>query len=131
MKIVKPQKLKLKHRQKGYRHKELPLFKSFASLLDKYRTNIINSFIYITFEEKDNRYKTLRRISNGPMESFNNVPSAYRTQSRGIDNFQFTRNRILWSERKDAPILGTPKSKKEVETKTNKKRGPYHKKNKK
>ena len=34
----------------------------------------------------------------------------------GIDNFRFTRNRILWHLRDDAPILGNPKSVNEVHT---------------
>ncbi len=67
-----------------------------------------------------------RRLSNGPLESFNNIPSALRTSSHGIDNFRFNRNRILWYLRDDAAILGNPKSKSEVHTK-GKKRGNYNK----
>lgn len=71
-------------------------------------------------------------MSNGPMESFNNIPSGYKRQSHGVDNFKFTRNRILWSMRKDAGIAGVPKSKSDVvkQNKTNIKRGPYNKNNK-
>lgn len=114
-----------------YKNCELAMFKGFSELLEKFRVNIINSFNYVTSDEKKMRHSKLRRLSNGPLESFNNVPSSYRTQSHGVDNFQFTRNRILWSERDDAGILGTPKTKKEVQTKTTIKRGPYKKKNKK
>ena len=44
-----------------------------------------------------------------------------------VDNFEYTRNRILWSEREDAHILAIPKSEKEVHTYTHKTRGPYNK----
>lgn len=44
-----------------------------------------------------------------------------------IDDFEFTRNRILWSYRKDAPILAVPKSAAEVHNYTGKKRGAYKK----
>jgi hypothetical protein len=61
------------------------------------------------------------------MESFNNIPSGYRTQSHGVDDFEFTRNRILWSVRKDPPILGNPKTAEQVHHYTGKKRKPYKK----
>ena len=70
----------------------------------------------------------LRRLSNGPMESFNNIPSALRRQSHGIRNFEFARNRILWAIRDDAPINIVPLSDSEIH-KTEKKRGPYKKNN--
>lgn len=109
---------------------EISIFRQFSSLLTRYYDSIINSFNY-THSAEDNKYQdTLRRLSNGPMESFNNLPSSYRSQSHGIANFEFTRNRILWAYRDDAGILGTPKTLKEVheENKTNKKRGSYNKK---
>ncbi|MBP3876156.1 MAG: hypothetical protein J6E41_10725, partial [Lachnospiraceae bacterium] len=56
-------------------------------------------------------------------EQNKSVQSFYRTQSHGIDDFEFTRNRILWSYRKDAPILAVPKSAAEVHNYTGKKRG--------
>ena len=49
------------------------------------------------------------------------ISSAY------FDNFNYTRNRILWSERKDAHILAVPKKLEDVQTKTGNKRGPYNK----
>jgi len=61
------------------------------------------------------------------MESFNNIPSGYRTQSHSIDDFEFTRNRILWSYRKDAPFLAVPKSAAEVHNCIGKKRSAYKK----
>ena len=61
------------------------------------------------------------------MESFNNVPSSLRSRSHGLANFEFNRNRILWSRRDDAAILAIPKSRKEIHVNTKKKRGPYNK----
>ena len=45
------------------------------------------------------------------MEGFNNIPSSLRSNSRGIDDFEFARNRILWSQREYTPIQGVPKKK--------------------
>lgn len=49
--------------------------------------------------------------------------------ARGYTNFNFLRNRILWAERKDAHILGSPIPIKDIKEKykTKKKRGPYKK----
>ncbi len=102
-------------------------FRDFSKTLKNYKQGIINSFIYTTKQESDTHEEVLRRMSNGPMESFNNVPSSFRSQSHGIDNFEFVRNRILWSNRDDAGILGIPKSQKEVHTYTTTKRGKYKK----
>ena len=102
-------------------------FREFAALLSKYHDSIVNSFRYVTASESGRYANKLRRLSNGPMESFNNIPSGYRTQSHGINDFEFTRNRILWSYRKDAPILAVPKSAAEVHNYTGKKRGAYKK----
>lgn len=112
---------------KFYSDCEYRMFREFSNLLKRYREYIINSFIYIEFEEMNNHEVYLRRISNGPMESFNNIPSGLRTQSRGVKDFDYTRARILWSTRKDEPILIIPKSLKEVQNKTGLKRGPYSK----
>ena len=100
---------------------------SVQQTLSKYHDSIVNFFRYVTASESGRYANKLRRLSNGPMESFNNIPSGYRTQSHGIDDFEFTRNRILWSYRKDAPILAVPKSAAEVHNYTGKKRGAYKK----
>lgn len=49
--------------------------------------------------------------------------------ARGYSNFDFIRNRILWAERKDAHVLGSPIPIKDIKEKykTGKKRGPYKK----
>ena len=61
------------------------------------------------------------------MESFNNVPSSFRSRSHGLANFEFVRNRILWSKRDYAGILGVPKTRKQIHVDTMKKRGSYKK----
>lgn len=83
-----------------YKDCDLQIFREFAALLSKYHDSIVNFFRYVTASESGRYANKLRRLSNGPMESFNNIPSGYRTQSHGIDDFEFTRNRILWSHRK-------------------------------
>ena len=114
-----------------YKNCEIKLFNEFSRLLSHYRESIINSFRYITIEESKKHDAITRRLSNGPMESFNNIPSGLRTQSHGLSDFEFARNRILWSIRDDAAILAVPKSAAEVHNYTNKHRGSYnkHKKN--
>ena len=44
------------------------------------------------------------------MESFNRKPKDYKRNTRGSSNFDYTRNRILWSTRVNPPILGIPKT---------------------
>lgn len=110
-----------------YSESEIYFFRDFSKTLKKYKQGIINSFIYTTKQESSTHKEVLRRMSNGPMESFNNIPSSFRSQSHGVSNFEFVRNRILWSCRDDAGILGVPKLKKEIQTCTSKKRGKYKK----
>ena len=101
------------------------MFRQFSILLIKYRDSIVSSFTYVKNMNEDETI--IRRLSNGPLESFNNIPSKLRTQSHGVDNFTFTRNRILWAIRDDAPILGNPRDENEIH-RTGKKRGNYNKK---
>ena len=57
----------------AYEKSEIQMFKEFAVLLERYKFEIFASFLYIKVSSK--KYKeTLRRLSNGPLESFNNVP---------------------------------------------------------
>lgn len=107
-----------------YSRSSLPMFRDFANLLKKYHDYIVNSFTYPCSD--DIPQEALRRLSNGPLESFNNIPSALRTQSHGVTNFDFVRNRILWAIRDDAAIRLIPYTPKEVHT-PGKKRGPYKK----
>ena len=110
-----------------YQRCDLSIFRSFANLLKSYREPIINSFVYITAEEVEQSRKSIRRLSNGPIESYNNKPSGFRSDSHGLSNFSFVRNRLLWSAREDAAILAVPKSASEVHNYTGIKRGSYNK----
>lgn len=107
-----------------YQNSSIYLFRNFSNLLIRYHDSIVNSFIFVQSQNGDETI--LRRLSNGPLESFNNVPSRLRSQSHGIDNFQFNRNRILWSIRDDVPILNEPKKTEEI-TRSGKRRGKYKK----
>ena len=92
-----------------YSHSSLIMFREFSELLKKHKQEIINSFIYII----DN-YGNERRLSNGPMEGYNRTPKDFKRNSRGLDNFEYARSRLIWANRKNESILSTPKSKKEV-----------------
>ena len=85
------------------------ILKEFSELLKDHKQEIINSFIYIT----DNNGNE-RRLSNGPMEGYNRTPKDFKRNSRGLSNFEYARSRLIWANRKNEPILATPKSKKEV-----------------
>ena len=98
-----------------YKKCEYKIFRNFAELLERHKQLIVNSFIKVEVVDSNGEY-VLRRLSNGPMESFNNVPKDYKYISNGVSNFEYTRNRILWSTRRNPSILGVPK----VLPKTNK-----------
>lgn len=112
---------------KTYENCDIHIFKQFAGLIKKYRKSIIASFTYVTENNLEDNGNILRRLSNGPLESFNNIPSKLRSQSHGLDDFDFVRNRILWYCRDDAAILAIPKKAEEVR-RPSKKRGPYNNK---
>ena len=106
-----------------YSQSSFQIFREFAALLKSHRETIVNSFVYVKDIKNDD---ILRRLSNGILESFNNIPSAYRTQSHGVDCFEFSRNRILWHMWDDAKISLVPRTKEEIH-REGKKRGPYKK----
>ena len=111
-----------------YQESDIKIFIDFANHLKHFKEQIILSFKDFGVPVKDKEREDLhRRLSNGPMEGFNLKPKNLKRNSRGLDNFEYTRNRILWSEREDAHILAIPKSEKEVHTYTYKTRGPYNK----
>lgn len=106
------------------------IFREFALYLNTHRQPILNSFSILrttrrTYKEQDEYYS---RLSNGPMESFNRKPKDYKRNARGFSNFDYTRNRILWANRKNPPYLGIPKSREQVHKYRGKKRGKYKKK---
>ena len=70
---------------------------------------MLTSFIYIT----DNNGNE-RRLSNGPMEGYNRTSKDFKRNSRGLSNFEYARSRLIWSNRKNEPVLSIPKSKQKV-----------------
>ena len=114
---------------KEYEASDISIFKDFAEYLNKYKNEIINSFavyevIRRTADEQEAYYA---RLSNGPMEGFNRKPKDYKRNSRGFSNFDYTRNRILWSTRKNPAILGNPKTYKQIHSYKGTPRGSYKK----
>ncbi len=88
---------------------EFSFIRTFAETLRNHKQEIVNSFTYITDDEGNER-----RLSNGPIEGFNRIPKDFKRNCRGVTNFEYVRARLIWSKRKDEPILATPKSKTEV-----------------
>ena len=64
-------------------------------------------------------------MSNGPIESWSNIPKDYKRICNGVKIFEFTRNRLLWSTRKNPSILAIPKTNEEVHKVKYKKKGNY------
>ena len=92
-----------------YDRSSLSMFKEFSEILKKHKQEVINSLIYIT-DSKGNE----RRLSNGPMEGYNRTPKDFKRNSRGLSNFEYARSRLIWSNRKNEPVLSIPKSKQKV-----------------
>jgi transposase len=109
-----------------YDNSNIQLFNDFSSLLKRYHDSIVNSFTYVAAQNISDT--ALRRLSNGPLESFNNIPSGLRSQSHGVKNFQYMRNRILWAVRANASIKAVPYTIKQIQTE-GRKRSTYKKKN--
>lgn len=114
---------------KEYVASDISIFKDFGEFLNKYKNEIINSFtvheVYRRTADEQEAYYS--RLSNGPMEGFNRKPKDYKRNSRGFSNFDYTRNRILWSTRKNPAILGNPKTYKQIHSYKGKPRGSYNK----
>lgn len=89
-----------------YKRSELKMFRKFAKLLSKHKDSVVASFNMILSNG------TNKRLSNGPIESFNRIPKDMKRTARGYGNFDHIRNRILFATRTDAPILGIPKKSK-------------------
>ncbi len=81
-----------------YSKSKLHFFRKFASLLKTNKVGILNSFTFIHIGN------TTRRLSNGPIESFNRKIKDSKRNARGYTNFDTFRKHILWSCRKDEPI---------------------------
>ena len=113
-----------------YDRSEQSVFRDFAGFLRKNLTPIVNSFTRIKVYRKSARLEKeyYARLSNGPMESFNRKPKDLKRITRGVSDFNYTRNRILWATRKNPTIKGVPKSMDQILSKKGKKRGSYKKK---
>lgn len=104
-----------------YRSSSITIYKEFADTLSRYRKEIINSFTYISTNSvtiETDTISAFRRLSNGPMEGFNNIPKDMKRNAGGVSNFDFVRNRILWATRKDPHMLGNPRTEEEIHTYT-------------
>jgi transposase len=108
---------KLNNLIKVYETSEQEIFIRFAHVLSKHFKFIIKSYQVVNG----------RRLSNGPMESFNRKPKDYKRLARGSSNFEYTRNRMLWGTRNNPAISGIPKSEDEIHKFKGKPRGKYKK----
>ena len=111
----------------AYQKSDIALFRETAGTLKTFHVNIVNSFTYISGADRKNSDEMMSRLSNGPMEGFNNLPKDLKRESRGVSNFEYTRNRILWATRTKTSMLAVPHTREEVHTATGKIRGPYNK----
>ena len=102
------------------------MFREFSGLLKKYKYPILTAFTTITTVNIDGEVEMIRRITNGPMESFNNKPKDLKRNSNGVANFEYTRNRLLWATREAPSILAIPRDLKDIH-KDGKNRGHYKK----
>ena len=100
------------------------IFIEFADLLERYKEEILLSFTELPHKKDEDG----RRISNGPIEGFNRKPKDFKRNSRGVDNYAYTKNRLLWATRQNEPVLAVPKSEQEIHNYTGIKRGIYNKK---
>jgi transposase len=111
---------------KLYKNSRFSEFRYFACTLENNKDGIIASFTFLDAERSRECDQVLHRLSNGVMESFNNLPKDYKRSSNGVSNFDYTRNRLLWATRKNPSMRAVPRSKEEIHTK-GKLRGPYNK----
>lgn len=107
-----------------YAASDIGMFVEFAELLNDKKAEIIHSFVVLP-----SLGKTVR-LSNGAMESFNRKPKNLKRLARGVQNFEFYKQRILFSERSEKVFKATPKPFEEIQVKTGKTRGKYNKKKK-
>lgn len=85
-----------------YRKSSYEIFRDFASLLEKFKDPIINSFIMVEKIGPGKIYDA--RLSNGPIESINRKAKDLKRLGRGFRNFEHFRNRFLYATR-STPIL--------------------------
>lgn len=112
-----------------YESSHLAMYREIARTLKSHIPEIAKSFTYIAANDKyHENSELLRRISNGPIEGFNVKPKNLKRISRGVSNYEYARNRILWATREDPHILAVPRSRNAIHKYTGKKRGKYNKK---
>lgn len=109
-----------------YKNSKYRMFNEVADSLETHYDEIINSFVLVEKLTSDGPCE--RRLSNGPIEALNRIPKDMKRHGRGYLNFDHIRNRFLFSQRKNASILGVPRSVEDVHNYTGKKRGSYQKK---
>lgn len=85
-----------------YRKSRHEIFREFASLLEKYKSSIINSFIMVEKIGNGRIYDS--RLSNGSIESINRKIKDLKRLGRGFRNFEHFRNRFLYATR-SVPVL--------------------------
>lgn len=109
-----------------YKSSQFSEFRYFACTLENNKKGIIASFTFLDAERSRECEQVLHRLSNGVMESYNNLPKDYKRSSNGVSNFDYTRNRLLWATRKNPSMRAVPRSREEIHTE-GKPRGPYNK----
>lgn len=114
----------LKEIIKSYEDSDLKMFNELAETLKEYFGAIVASFTLIEKFDKVNKSSYYARLSNGPIESINRVAKDLKRIGRGYHNFVYVRNRFLYSQRKNAQLLGKPKSLQQVVAEKGLKRGP-------
>lgn len=122
----KEAKVHLEYLIEDYSNCPYEMFHDIARSLRMHFDAICNSFIMIERHCMGEIYS--KRLSNGPAEALNRIVKDMKRNARGYRNFDHLRNRFLYSQRKNASILGVPKSLDEVSNHTGKIRGPYMKK---
>ena len=93
--------IELEELMETYRKSRHEIFHEFASLLEKYKSSIINSFIMVEKIGNGRIYDS--RLSNGPIEPINRKIKDLKRLGRGFRNFEHFRNRFLYATR-SAPI---------------------------
>ena len=95
-----------------YRSSRFKMFRDISCTLEEFFEPIIHSFVLV--KRLDKKGAHMSRLSNGPIEALNRIPKDTRRIGRGYRNFLYLRNRFLFSQRKNAAILATPKPLDEV-----------------
>ena len=75
---------------KQFRYSQIEEMKEVADTLNNWKKEILNSFVWVKN----------RRISNGPIEGKNYYIKKIIYNGNGMQNFERTRNRILYSQNK-------------------------------